>query len=245
LINEWLLAFGEIEKDLNIIKQKESILTVQSSDSELTMDRKEQILEDIRYINALLESNKKKIASLNAQLKKSGSSMKGLETKIASLEASVKKYENEISDLKIVLINKDFEIGQLNNKMTDLEMALLMQEEKINSQTEIIKQAYLTYGTAKDLEEKGIILKEGGFLGLGKTELLTSDFEDSLFTKINVDETRTIPVNSKNVRLITEHPSSSYELVQENEDQIAYIEIKDPEQFWKISKYAVVELKNK
>jgi hypothetical protein len=53
---------------------------------------------------------------------------------------------------------------------------------------------------------------------------------------------KTIPVNCKNAKLITEHPSGSYEMIRENEKQIAYIAIKDPEEFWKISKYAVVEL---
>ncbi|MCI0474545.1 MAG: hypothetical protein L0Y76_13285, partial [Ignavibacteria bacterium] len=30
-INEWLLTFDQIEKDLNLIKQKENIITMQSS----------------------------------------------------------------------------------------------------------------------------------------------------------------------------------------------------------------------
>jgi hypothetical protein len=31
-------------------------------------------------------------------------------------------------------------------------------------------------------------------------------------------------------------------MVKENEKQVAYIAIKDPDEFWRISKYAVVEL---
>jgi hypothetical protein len=31
-------------------------------------------------------------------------------------------------------------------------------------------------------------------------------------------------------------------LIKENENQVAYIAIRDPEEFWKISKYAVVEI---
>jgi hypothetical protein len=68
------------------------------------------------------------------------------------------------------------------------------------------------------------------------------DFPDSLFAEIDVTETKTIPVNSKSVKLITEHPTGSYQLVRENENLISYIEIKDPAEFWRISKYAVVEL---
>jgi len=77
---------------------------------------------------------------------------------------------------------------------------------------------------------------------MGRKEFLVSDFPDSLFAEIDVTQTTTIPVNSKNVKLITDHPSNSYELIKENENQVAYIAIKDPDEFWKISKYAVVEI---
>jgi len=50
-------------------------------------------------------------------------------------------------------------------------------------------------------------------------------------------------VNSKDAKLITSHPSGSYEIIAEGENMIAGIEIKDPDEFWKISRYAVVEIK--
>jgi len=241
-INDWLLTFDQIEKDLATIKQKEKIITMESSDSELSKDRKDQILEDIRYINTLLEANKKKIASLSAQLKASGGTIEGLKTRIASLEESVQQYETDIADLKQTLVDKDFEIGQLNNRVFALKDTITWQGVKIINQTGKLNQAFLASGTFKDLKEKGIVTKEGGFLGLGRKEFLAGDFADSIFAEIDVTETRTIPVNSRNVKLITDHPISSYELIHETDNRIAYIEIKDPGQFWKISKYAVVEL---
>jgi len=241
-INDWLLTFDQIEKDLNMIKQKENLITVKSSDAEFSEERKEQILEDIRYINTLLDNNKKRIAALSSQLRESGGAIKGLQDKIVELEASIKQREDEIAELKLALVNKDIEIGQLNNRMTDLEITIVQQDEKIIDQTNKLNQAYLAYGTYKDLKEKGIVDKEGGFLGLGRKESLVEDFADSLFTPINVTETKTIPVNSKDVKFITEHPANSYELIHEGDDKIASIEIKDPDQFWKISKYAVVEV---
>jgi len=45
------------------------------------------------------------------------------------------------------------------------------------------------------------------------------------------------------MKLVTEHPTGSYEVVKEGENMVAYIAIKDPQEFWRISKYAVVELK--
>jgi hypothetical protein len=242
MINQWLLSFDEIEKNLNVIKEKEKLISVNSSDTEVSKNRKEQILEDIKSINTLIEQNKKKIASLNAQLKASGGTIKGLQTRIASLEESMVQYESDIAELKTTLVTKDSEIGQLNNHVVALNDTITRKVETINVQTGKLHQAFLASGTYKDLKEKGLVIKDGGFIGLGRKQFLVEDFSDSLFTEVDITQIKTIPVNSKDVRLITEHPSSSYELIKENEKQIAYISITNPEEFWKISKYAVVEL---
>jgi hypothetical protein len=244
MISESMLTFDEIEKNLSAIKEKEKIITMESSGSELSKGRKEQILKDIEYINTLLDQNKKKIASLTAQLKNSGAAIKGLQVKIAELEASMKQHEDEISDLKTALVEKDFEIGQLNTKMNDQQVVIAQKDVEISNQISELNKAYIASGTYKDLKAKGLLFKDGGFLGLGKKELLQSDFADSSFTQVNITELRTIPVNSKSVKLITEHPSNSYEMIRDSDNKISSIEIKDPEQFWKISKYAVVEIKN-
>ena len=65
---------------------------------------------------------------------------------------------------------------------------------------------------------------------------------DEYFEKIDITTTKTITVNAKKAELITEHPEGSYEWVQEN-DLIAYMVINDPREFWKMSKYAVLETK--
>ena len=241
-INEWVVTFDQIEKDLATIVQKENLITVQSTDAELSQDKKQQILEEIKNINTLLDLNKKKIASLNAELKKSGGSIKGLQEKIAELEVTVKQREKEIMELKMALTDKNFEIEQLNTRMTDLQITVAQRDEEIHNKTYEMNKAFLAYGTYKNLREKGLVAKEGGFLGLGKKESLIEDFPDSLFNQIDITEMRTIPVNSKNAKLITEHPTNSYELVHEDENKIAFIEIKDPDLFWKISKYAVMEI---
>jgi uncharacterized coiled-coil protein SlyX len=244
VINEWVLTFDQIEKDLATIKEKENIINLKSSDREFSKDRKQQIIKDIEYINTLLDQNKKKIASLSAQLSKSGMTIKSLQTKVEELEASMAQRETEISDLKTALTQKDFQIDQLNSKMSDMQLAITQKDETITTQTNEINKAFYVSGTFKSLKSKGILNKEGGFLGIGRKESLIKNFSDTAFAQINITEMRTIPVNSKSAKLITEHPTSSYEMIRDNSNKIAYIEIKDPDQFWKVSKYAVVELKN-
>jgi chromosome segregation ATPase len=243
VINEWMLTFDEIEKDLSTVKEKENIITMKSSDKEFSKDKKQQILKDIEYVNTLLDQNKKKIASLTAQLNASGGTIKGLQVRVAELEASMKQRETEIADLKTTLTKKDFEIGQLNTRMSDQQVAIAQKDEKITNQTSELNKGYFTSGTYKSLKAKGLVSKEGGFLGLGKKESLHRDFADNLFTQVNIKDLKSIPVNSKEAKLITSHPSSSYELVRDKDNKIASIDIKDPDQFWKISKYAVVEVK--
>jgi hypothetical protein len=243
VVNEYMLTFDEIEKDLATVKEKENIITTKSNDQEFTKDKKQAILKDIEYVNTLLDQNKKKIASLTTQLKNSGGTIKGLQVKIEELEASMKQRETEVADLKTTLTQKDFEIGQLNTRMTDAQIAIAQKDEKITNQTAEMNKGFVAYGTYKTLKAKGLISKEGGFLGIGKKESLHQDFSDSLFTQVNISETKSIPVNSKSAKLITDHPTGSYEMIRDKDNKIASIQIKDPDQFWKISKYAVVEIK--
>jgi len=241
-IGEWVTTFGEIEKNIAIIKEKEHIISTNSSTGELSRNNKQQILDDIKYINTLLEQNKKKIASLNSQLSKSGGTIKGLQNTITGLEASVKQSETEIADLKNTLLSKKFEIEQLNTEKTELQGTIVQKDEKITSQTNEMNKAFLACGTFKELKAKGLLTKEGGFIGLGKTKTIAASFPDSSFKQIDITVMKSIPVNSKSAKLISEHPANSYQFIRDKDKKITSIEITDPAQFWKISKYAVVEI---
>jgi hypothetical protein len=243
VINEWMLTFDEIEKDLATVKEKENIITMKSADQEFSKDKKQQILKDIEYVNALLDQNKKKIASLTAQLNNSGGQIKGLQAKIAQLEASMKERETEVADLKVALTQKDFEIGQLNTKATEQQVAITQKDEKIASQINEMNKGFIASGTYKALKAKGLLNKEGGFLGIGKKEYINKTLVQDAFTQVNITEVKSIPVNSKSAKLITYHPASSYELVRDKDNKIASIDIKNSDEFWKVSKYAVVEIK--
>jgi hypothetical protein len=241
-IGEWVTTFGEIERNIALIKEKEHIISTNSSKGELSKDKKEQILVDINYINTLLEQNKKKIASLNNQLSKSGGTIKGLQTTITGLEASVKQSESDIADLKATLVTKKFEIEQLSTEKIELQGTIVQKDEKITTQTNEMNKAFFACGTYKELNLKGLLTKEGGFIGLGKTKTLASSFPDSAFKQIDITVTKSIIVNSKNAKLISEHPANSYQFIRDKDKKIESIEITDPGQFWKISKYAVVEI---
>ncbi len=244
IINEWVLAFNEIESDIKKITARENMLTLQSMNPEISKDKKQEIVREIEMIKELIDQNKKKIASLNAQLRNSGVKIASLQARIDTLGVQIAQRDMEIAGLRTALVDRDFEIGQLHQQMDTLSTVLASREQTIGQQTEEINKAYVVSGTYKDLKEKGLLIKEGGVLGLGKKESLQENsLNDNLFTRVDITKTLTIPVNSKSAKLVTEHPANSYELIKNDEDMIAYIEIKDPSSFWKISRYAVVEVK--
>jgi uncharacterized coiled-coil protein SlyX len=240
LINEWISTFDEIEKNIALIKEKQNFITINSKGNELPEDRRVKILEDIQTINTLLEQNKKKIASLNKQLAKSGVTIKALNKKVADLEFEIKKSENLVSELKDQLVEKKFEIEQLNVQVADMQETIEKKDEVIVSQINELNKAYYACGTYKELKAKGLLTKEGGFIGLGRTKTIAENFSDTVFVQIDITKTKSIPVNSKDAKLISEHPGASYAFIREG-DRVDHIEIKDPSEFWRISKYAVVE----
>jgi len=242
VISEWITTFSEIDKNIALIKEKEHVIAINSSNTELSTDKRKQVLEDIKYINTLIEQNKQKIAYLNAQLKKSGGTIKVLETKITELEASVKQSEIDISDLKTSLVNKKFEVEQLSAQMVVMQDTIVKKDEKIDNQIFAMNKAFFVCGTYKQLKAKGLLTKEGGFIGLGKMKTLVGNFADSLFKQIDITITKSIAVDSKKAKLISEHPADSYQFIRDKDKKIESIEITDPVKFWKISKYAVVEL---
>jgi len=242
LISDWVDLFDQVETDLQTIKEKQSLLSdMKSENVEIAKSKRETILHDIQMLNTMLEQNKKKISQLNEKLKSSGMKIAGLEKKVDELSLALEQRNQSIDSLKTYLVEKDFELAQLNTKLADTEADVAQKQTTIENQTVELHKGYLASGTYKELKEKGLIDKEGGFLWLGRTTSLRENVASKSFTEIDITQTTSIPVNSKKVELITEHPGNSYEFVKDENDLIASINIKDPNEFWRISKYAVIE----
>jgi hypothetical protein len=246
IINGWVVAFNDIESNIQAITQKENRLSMESMNPEISKDKKAEILKEIAFIKNMIDQNKKKLSSLNNQLHNSGIKIASLQSQIDTLNAHISVQDNQMAALKTDIDNRNMQIGQLNEKVGNMHTAIVNDSTKISQQTAEMNKAFVTTGTYKDLKAKGVLVKEGGVLGLGRKESLQENtVNDKLFTQVDITKTKTIAVNSKSARLVTEHPASSYTLVKdESNKNIAYIEIKDPANFWKLSKYAVVEVNN-
>ncbi len=233
-IQEFISSFNEIQENLTAIKEKEKIVSNASASGDVK-SKEGQIKEDIQAIYDLLAKNKNRIGSLSSKLKKAKSKIAGLEEMIANLESQVTAKDSEIAELKSQLEAKNIELSNIVMNLEHVEAESTEKTEKLNT-------AYYALGTTKELKEKNVITKEGGFIGLGKSTKLKDDFNKDYFTKIDASTTTSINIGAKKAKVISNHPSNSYKLI--GEKTIEKIEITNPESFWSNSKYLVISIEN-
>ena len=94
-------------------------------------------------------------------------------------------------------------------------------------------------GHKKDLVKKGVLNKEGGFIGMGKVVELNTQLDPNFFTKIDISQTKEITIHGDKVKVVSSHPADSYKLV-EGSASIDKIVILDADKFWSISKYLII-----
>lgn len=242
VITEFVSAMNEIETNLNTVTEKQAAINVTASSPELAKSQKERINEQITSINELMKTNHEKMADLQKKLKKANGKVAGFEKAIALLNEQMTMKNNELALLNQRLTELNTQVATLNTSVTTLTAQSDEKTKVIDDQTKKMHTAYYTKGTYKELEKKNVLIKEGGFLGLGKEQKVANDFNPDAFASVDITQTKVIPIESKNVEVVTTHPSSSYTLEKKEKDQsyVTNLVINDPDQFWKASKYLVV-----
>lgn len=231
VINESLAFFNEIQSNLEAIGLKKDEIRLRSDDPEFQSDDKQWILEEIRHINYLREENARKVQHLNDQLKKSGLKIKEMESLIERLVNDIQVRDEQIAGLQAEMEKMDQEYSKLFD-------AYQVVSYKVDDLTNQLNTVYYTYGSTNELVKNQVIEQKNGFIGIGKKTKLLDNFNSEYFAKIDLTKDKEIFVEGAKVRLITDHPSSSYQIMADGNN--SKIKIVNPYEFWKISKYLVV-----
>lgn len=231
VLNETIMLFNEIEENLAMINLKEDEIRFRTTDVELAEDGKQWILQEIQNINYLREANQKKVEELNKALKDKNLQIAEFQAMITNLLDKIQVQEEEIEMLRV-------ELADLDKEYVELLEAYQEQTELAIETMQELNKAFYAYGSEDELLANGVIIKEGGFIGIGKKAKLKEDFNDDYFTQIDVTKTKSIDVTGEKIKFITDHPSSAYDM--NSNGQHHKINIKDPKSFWKVSKYLVI-----
>ncbi|HNW53571.1 MAG TPA: hypothetical protein PKN21_04830 [Bacteroidales bacterium] len=247
-VMEFVRAFNEIQSNLDSIKMKENIIGQSTKGgTEVQASAREQITGDINAIYQMLQKNRATVASLQKKLKASNTKNTELEAMIANLEKSIAEKDAEIAQLKDQLAKLNIKVTDLGNQVTALNTNVenLSAENKakqqaIEEKTAALNTAYYVVGTTKDLKDKKVIDKTGGFIGIGRTKTVSPEFDKSNFTKVDITTLTELPINKKKAVLLSNHPAGSYKLQANDKKIIEKLVILNYNEFWSRSKYLVV-----
>ncbi len=240
-INEFVSTLNSIEENLEIIKEKEKIVAVDSEAP--TKSQKQKIAKNITAINNLLEQNRAKIADLDKKLKSSwyqNSKLRKLTDRlkadVAQKEADIAAMKEQIANLNVKVEGLNADVTKLNTAVTELTTENADQAKTISERTTSMNTAYYVVGSTSELKAKNVITTKGGIIGIASAKVLSENADTKEFKKIDITETTLIPVEGKKMKLITTHPTNSYKF-----EAGKGITITNADAFWKSSKFLVVK----
>lgn len=242
-IDSFLGDFNDIEASLDSINQIHAAITLdRKNDPEMGGTVKDRIRRNMESISQILDQNSQRIAELSRKLNNSNiqsaqlqKMIKGLNLKIAERDSMIADLNNQLGDAKIEITGLRTNIETLNSTIGERDKTI---EEKVNT----INTAYYVVGNYKQLRDKKILSKKGGFIGIGRSQTVNSDIDNSKFIKVDIRQFTTLELNTKSVKIASVHPASSYSY-DKDKKKINSLKITNPDLFWSNSKYLVVVTK--
>ena len=251
--NDLLFSMTEVEDQLKQIIQRENLVYNHSLEpvNETGNDR---IIEEIGMIDQLIARSKDNIHQLEEKVKGANLKTQVFQNRVNRLASDIKEREAMIADLKQDLASRDealkfltVQIDSLIEDSAEKDLTLQAKQSEIDVLTEennTLNKAYLAVGSFKELKDRGLVQRQGGFLWFGRTIDVNEDADAQQYMQVDIREMSQLPVQAVQLDLLSEHPADSYQIVPGDNDNMKVLEITNPEEFWKVSKYLVISKKS-
>lgn len=250
---DMLSLYDKVEDQISDILEKENLIQNQGNDR---LDRRnnERIFKEISMIDDLIFRSKQDLKKLEDDARSANLKLGVFEKRINGLQAELSERADVISTLKAELSKKDQTLAlmisqqdslnvTINAQLDDLEQRAL-EVQQLTAQNSELNKSFLAIGTFEDLESKGVVAKEGGFLGIfGKRVALQEEADTKAFMTVDRRNMQKLRIEAASLSLVSSHPQGSYQIVPGDNESEKVLEITDPEAFWKISKYLVISKK--
>ncbi len=231
-------AIAEIQDSLSAITVRDGGIRLVpqglQAEQRLSEPSRREALESIALLNASIQRTKEKISELEANLKKSGVKIRGLQKMVANLKHSVAEKQEQIAQLTE-------QVNSLQTRVTGLETTVQQDQVAIEEKRRELGTIYYVIGTKKELASSGLIVAKGGVLGLGKTVQLSGHYDQGQFTALDTDQETVVraPVAKvEKVRILSPQPTSSYELRSDGTQ--VELHILDPKEFRKVKHLVIM-----
>lgn len=262
-ISQLTASIDQISVSLDAISAQEAIL---SKTTEHT-NKKSKIIQQIRTLGALLAEKQNTINKmLDEKVKKveapsqANATIDNLYKMIGFLSLQLKEKSDRISQLEKVASLKDVTVDQLkyivmnqangvdamryrfNMAALEREYALLKAREKEHAKEKHVskdvmglEKVYYIIANKETLKEKGLL----------KTSLFSKKIDNNnirkeYFVEVDSKELGTLTINSTTPKILSQNPQGSYKLTV-NDDKTTTLTIVDPELFWNVSRYLIIQ----
>lgn len=246
-----LLLMGDIYTGLDSINMQEGLLyNMGTGDSP---DRRAEIRQNLSNIKARLAANRQLLETMEAKLAASGNENSVMKRTISQLKERIASQDEKIAKLEGELATAKGQIETLNNQVAEGQEQLktetaakeVAQAEAKEANEQAIQAAneanrvFYALGSNKELKQKGLLEKKF----LGATKVLKGDFDAAYFVAADKRTLKSIPTNAKKVKIWTNMPEGSYQIVGEK-DGPKTVEITDPAKFWSLSSHLIIQTDN-
>lgn len=206
---------------------------------EMSQTQKERIKNNVTLINDKLRASTEALDALTQKLAAGGTENKRLRHTIAALKKDLEVQRQRIIALTEELQRKDLAIGALDSIVTTLGQDVerlnettAKQASTLASQDKEMHTVRYCVGTKSDLKD---------FKLLQSGRLVTDGADLSYFTTADQRKLSQIPLYSREAKILTTHPASSYVLIADGEKNLT-LNIKDHKAFWSASRMLVIQV---
>lgn len=204
---------------------------------------KEAIFANINRLSQVIERQKQELdkyeRNLMAQSDDGSERDEGLIALVNNYKRQLAEKDRQIAALKQELSQKNADISQLNNRLglqtktiAELDRRNSAQMEALKRQDQMLNYCYMTIGTKKELENKGVIRK-------GKV-VAQSSLDRTKFSRVDIRKFTEIQFSAKRPRILTAMPETAYDLTTDGNGSYT-LKIKNPNAFWKMSNYLIIQ----
>lgn len=230
---------------IDSIKVYEDSLLHRENGKETQKFSKEQLKSNLDAIKRLIERQKYQITQLKEQIDNSNSTyLEKIRKLVEYYEDMLNEKDHQISVLHMELDKKNVDISHLSTQVSKLITSnsqlvnkTELQNKALEAQSNMLNTCYVQIGTQKELSAKGLL--SGGFLKKKKVD--TAKLQAENFNKVDIRMFNDIVLQSKKPKILTQMPSSSYQLIN-NGDGTSTLHIINPSEFWSVSNFLIIQL---
>lgn len=248
-----IASLENMRSQLVSAKAKNAKLASENNKLRYELDQKPKVIEIPAPVNPATEEEQARLLAESDRASQENKSISGRNQQLMNENKRLTDLSNGLNEMITRLKNQ---IIESEARIESLQEELFLMKDAYAA-LEIIADSLRTQNTAYriDIEKKDVLLANQGAVyyivgkindlkakGLLSKTGLSSELNESVFTKASLGDLKVIETNSKKLLILSSHPAASY-TINTSDPKNLKIEIKNPELFWKNTRFAVIATK--